>query len=237
MAHINKVNSAYFLELLTSSIALVGDEAVVLSNDTLPYSRLAAWLDVGRINLHWFLSTPERDQKYIPINVGITNGLVGHRILLIREKDQGVFRTITSIEDFKQRKLAAGFVKGWFDAAIWQVNKMPYYDGVTSNASLPRMIAAGNRGVDYFSTDAISTLRLSQKYPFLTIEKELLLIYEKDFKFYLARQYEHLKPMLEHALSEAKKTGLIDQLIDKHWGEGLRQLQLNSRRNIYLETP
>lgn len=99
------------------------------------------------------------------------------------------------------------------------------------------MAAAGNRGVDYLSVEVISALRLSRENPQLSIEKGLLFIYDKDFKFYLSKRYQSLKPLLEGALRKAKELGVIDKLIDKYWGDALRKLNLDARRTIYLKSP
>lgn len=112
LAYVDKGNQGFFRELLESSMSLAGHELVILSNDPVSYSRIVAWLKSGKISLHWFLSTPDRGNQYIPIDVDITNGLIGHRVLLIRGENQPVFDAVKTAGDLNKNSLTAGFVRG-----------------------------------------------------------------------------------------------------------------------------
>lgn len=43
--------------------------------------------------------------------------------------------------------------------------------------------------------------------------------------------------MLEKTLSKAEKSGLLDKLIEKYWGNLKQELQLDTRTKITLDMP
>ena len=65
----------------------------------------------------------------------------------------------------------------------------------------------------------------------------MLLIYERDFWFYVTESYSEIQPVLEEALINAKETGLMDKLIRKHWAGDFEKLNYDQRIKIHLKTP
>lgn len=104
---------------------------------------------------------------------------------------------------------------------------------------LYKMLAAKNRGIDYFSRGIIEIGAESLKHPYLEIEKNLVLIYKKDFRIYLSHNHKHLKAPLEKALKAYKKSGKMDLLIRKHYPGVFdpNKLNLEGRKKIHLLVP
>jgi membrane-bound lytic murein transglycosylase MltF len=91
--------------------------------------------------------------------------------------------------------------------------------------------------VDYFPRGAIEISAEAQLHPELAIERNLLLVYQRDFVFYLSKGNASLKPVIESALKQAEKSGLQKKLMDEYFGSSLQQLNLDKRVRIRLTTP
>ena len=73
--------------------------------------------------------------------------------------------------------------------------------------------------------------------PNLAIEPRLLLVYPRDFRFYLSKANAGLKPTVEAALKQAEKSGLQQKLIDEYFGPSINSLNLSKRVKINLKDP
>ena len=79
----------------------------------------------------------------------------------------------------------------------------------------------------------------------LGIEKNLLLVYNKDFNFYISKKYSDgdlkdgaaLKAVLEEALTKAEGSGIKKKLIDEYFSASVKDLALESRTKIPLALP
>lgn len=228
----------YYHELLINSLEAVDCQTtLVIPAAHLPQKRAVKMLENGELSLLWLIQTADRDKRYMPVNVGLTNGLIGHRILLIPKNQQVIYSAVRSLEDFRALNKTGGFGKDWFDIKVWEANHLKYavHDGEWRR--LYKMIAAGNRGIDYFSRGFTEVLAEAKRHPYLDIEQRLVLIYHRDFVFYLGQSARRHKDIIEKALARSKETGLMDRLIRRHWGSDFQGLKFDQRVKINLKTP
>ncbi|MCX4026518.1 hypothetical protein H0A36_12790 [Endozoicomonas sp. SM1973] len=230
-------NHRYYHELLRQSLTLVGYQLTINHIHDLSQKRIAIFLKQGVISVHWFIKATYRDQTFVPINIGITNGLIGKRVLLIPNSQQHIYQHVKTLADFRQLQKTGGFGEGWFDVLVWKYNQLPYRVISGDSQDIFLMVAARNRGIDYFSRGVNEILAESVLYPELSIEQQLLLRYDRDFQFYLSPTSRQLKPLIETALIKAKQTGLIDRLVNRYWQDTFKQLNLDQRVELKLKTP
>ena len=96
----------YYHELLRKSLESQGHQVSISSPwKHLPQKRVLKMVENGSLSLHWILQTPDRDKKYTPVELGLTNSLIGHRILLIPKDAQPIYDSLNNLEDFRK----AGF--------------------------------------------------------------------------------------------------------------------------------
>lgn len=119
---------------------------------------------------------------------------------------------------------------------MWRHNQLPVTDRNGDWRVLYKQVAKGNRGVDYFRRGVIEIVTEAPNHPELQVERQLVLIYDRDFVFYLSPQSALLAPVTE-ALTLARDTGLIERLIRKHYAEAFDLYRLNDRVRIKLDTP
>ena len=229
----------FYHELLSLAIKEIGHTPILTVSDV-PQLRIKQYLDNGEISIYWMLETPERNLRYIPVEVDITNGLIGQRILLIKNGDQGLYDQVKSLEDFRSLDLVGGMGLGWFDASVWQANDLPYKEYTGNWKSIFKMTANG-REFDYFARGVNEVTLEHNQYPELQIESKLLFIYDRDFRFYLSKtglnSGKKYEAIISLALKTAKESGLIKRLVNKYWSKEIELLNSDKRIKIHLFPP
>lgn len=206
----------------------------------IPQLRIKHYLDSGNISVYWMIESEERNKKHIPIKVGLTNGLIGKRILFIKKGDQHLYDKVNNLDDFRNLDLVGGMGRNWFDVKVWQANRLKYQEASGNWAKIFKLISIG-RIYNYFSRGINEILIESKKYPKLAIEQRLVLIYDRDFFFYLSKKGKNAgakyEKAINSALKKAKSSGLIEKLVEKYWGDDFITLNYKKRVKLYLKTP
>ncbi|MBI3161322.1 MAG: hypothetical protein HYZ23_02370 [Chloroflexi bacterium] len=227
----------FYIELIEKSLTAAGVPYTLEFEEDLPQLRAVEMLDQGELSLMWLVASAERDTKYTRVNVGLTNGLIGRRILLIPAGQGAAYENVQNLEDFRNLGKVGAFGKGWFDVKVWDANGLPYQEIDGEWRVIYDMLAKGDRGLDYFSRGFTEIVSEASEHPDLEIEKHLVLIYNRDFYFYLSSSAVQYKDTLEAALLKAQKDGLIDELAQKYWADSFTKLNMDARIQIELETP
>ncbi len=229
----------YFHELLETALKEAGHVPVLISRK-MPQLRIKKSLESGEISIYWMLESTERNAEYIPIEVGLTNEIIGKRILFIKKGDQHLYDNVNTLDDFRKLGLVGGMGNNWFDAKIWEYNDLKYMEQSGNWKAIFRKIPEGH-DYNYFSRGLNEILLESKMYPDLDIEKRLVLIYDRDFYFYLSKTGENAgrkyKDILNSSLREARKKGTMDKLIQKYWGSNFEELNYFNRTGIHLKLP
>lgn len=227
----------YYNELVETALINAGYTVDIRLTPNEPQTRVIADLDNGSVSLYYMLQSAERDAKYPSIKVNLTNGLIGNRIMLIRNGTQPRFDGILTPADFRKRNLTGGFGNKWFDVQVWKANNLPYV-GISGDWKvIYGMLKAGDRGIDYFPRGTNEIGDELKAHPELVVESNLILQYDRDFHIYLGKNSTALKPVLETALQTAQTDGTIDRLIQKHYSQQFKMLQYDKRTVIRLTTP
>ncbi len=227
----------YFVDLLEQSLRAQGHEPSFRVIEDLPQSRVVYMVTHGDLSLTWLLQTRERDESLIPVKVGLTNGLIGHRVLLIPPDAQNIYNQVRSLSDFRALNKIGVFGKNWFDVKVWKYNQLRYFEREGSWEKAYKQVASGNRGVDYFSRGIFEVVEEADQHPYLKIEDKLLFIYDRDFRFYLSASAVQYKQAIEESLMAAQESGLMQELIMIHWGASFERLALEKRTRLDLKTP
>ncbi|MCG8613222.1 MAG: hypothetical protein MI864_22150 [Pseudomonadales bacterium] len=230
----------FFHNLLEQAITEAGYTPKLIIADDLPQRRIVKYLEVGRLSIFWLIESEERNKKFIPIDVGITNGLIGKRILLIKKGDQYLYNDVKTLEDFRNLNLVGGFGEKWFEAKIWKMNNLLVHEHSGRWELIFKMLGKG-RQYDYFALGINAVLDSAKQHPELDVEQRLALIYDRDFRFYLSKTGVNAgakyKEELLQILTKAKNSGLIEREVEKYWGDDFRKLNYSERVKIHLKTP
>ncbi|WP_425425318.1 hypothetical protein [Vibrio sonorensis] len=227
----------YYHEILKAALKAKGVKLnIQIPAEHTPQKRVQKMVQNGSLSLTWMISTPERDRKYNPIDIPLTNGLIGKRILLIPPELQTRFDAIRSLKQLQDSGLAAGLGLNWFDVNVWKSNHLKFY-GVDGEWRAIYDMLTANGDLNYFPRGMTEVVQESRLNPHLAIEKNLLLVYEKDFKFYLGPSAVEHRELLENALRDARKSGLMDSIIKKYWQHTFNTIQPENRTVIRLKLP
>jgi hypothetical protein len=227
----------FYIELLQKSLEAAGVTYTIEYQKDLPQTRAVQMLDDGQLSLMWMLANADRDAKYTRVDVGLTNGLIGQRILLIPPEKEEIYASVQTLDDFRRLEKVGAFGKNWFDAQVWAANGLKYEEIDGEWRVIYNMVAEGNRGLDYFSRGFTEVVGDAAEHPNLKIESHLVLIYNRDFYYYLSSSAAPYKEVLQKALLQAQTSGLINELVQKYWANSFAKLNMDKRIKIELETP
>lgn len=227
----------YYVALLEQSLKAAGYPVQIELLPPIPPLRLWSDVKAGNITLVWGVQTAERDQDLIGVNNRLTNGLIGLRVLMVPKGSEDAYANVRSLKDLRALKKVGGAGEGWFDVELWRLNNLPLVVRNGDWNHLFRMVAAGDRRVDYIIRGAHEAVADLQANPDLVIEPHLLLAHERDMRFYLGRGNSALAPILEQALARADRSGLKKRLIAEYLQPAMTELKIERRQRLQLTTP
>jgi hypothetical protein len=207
----------YQEDLLTQALVADGHKVNVTLVGEFAGSKIEAMLATGELTVAVMGETDARSAKFLPIRVPMTNNLIGKRLLFIPKGAQKDYDGVKTLADFQKLNKVAGMGKGWADVGIWTTNQLKV-QGIDGDwKTLYKMVAAGNRGVDYLPRGANEMITEIAEHPELALEKNLVLIYQKDQITYVSPTEANLVPILEKALKKAAASGLIKKLVNQYY--------------------
>jgi len=185
------------------------------------------------LDVVWTMTSPEREQKLRPIRIPIDRGLIGYRLLLIRQQDS---QRIAAFTDAQIRSAATVQGLDWPDLAILKTNGFRPFSS-NSFEGMFDMLQAGR--VDYFPrsvTEAWPELS-SRPEKQLTVAPGVALYYPAALYFFVNKDNELLASAIEQGLKIAMKDGSMKALFQRFFGEALSNADLPQRRLIKLSNP
>lgn len=214
------------------------DYTIRASKDVMERERALQELAEGRtINLHWSSMSRVDEAKLRAIPIPLHRGLIGFRVLVIRNDRQAEFDRIDTLQQLQA--LIGGQGIGWVDTDILRhaglhIETAPY-------DALFRMVEAGH--IDYYPRgmiEAYTELQARhQANPDLVVEHHLLLAYRSDFIFYTSKRDNRLANAIEQGLRKAYADGSYMQLFRSHpyIQNALERADLAHRKVIWIDNP
>lgn len=224
----------YFLELLEMAMQNSGVPHVIepVSLPFISESRSVRHLQSRTYTIHWLNSTAEREKNLIAVKVPLFKGLIGWRLMFIREADQKKFSQVRSLENLRQ--YTAGLGHDWSDVGIFRFNKMKMVTASNWDG-LFKMLPAGR--IDYFPRSVIEIEGEHSLFPQWYIEESLVLHYPAAYYFFLSSENAELAKTIEASLLKMIENGDFDKVFNKHYGKVLDKANLPNRRVLRLDSP
>lgn len=205
--------------------------------EAIPQVRAQNMLEVGTLDIMWMIENPDRDQRYLPTGVGLTGGMVGQRVLMIRPEDQALFDDVEDLADFRSLGLTAGFGRGWIDSQVWAANDLDYFVEQGNWRVMFSKLARGRTDFDYLSRSIKEVQDELSENPELALEHRLLLRYDRDEVFYVSPHRPELHHAFTEALRDMEADGTLERMVDRHFGHILVDLEIDRRTMIELTFP
>lgn len=226
----------YELELIHSLLNWDPNEPIVVHSDNTDFPRAEDEGNIFRKNYDVLVTVAGNrkfaDKPTIKLNSPICKGLLGHRILIIREQDQPTFHNINSN---KLKSLIAGIPATWADAELFRANGYR----VLEQGTLPETLKLlSDKKCDYVSLGANEVESIYQEHTNslngLVIEKSIVLYYPLPLVFYVHPDKAQLAQLLDDKLQEHMLSGKFDSLFNQHFGDVVRSIGLEHRKAINL---
>lgn len=186
------------------------------------------------------LVTVAGNQKFMPntfleLAEPLCKGLLGCRILIIRDQDRAKFH---DIDEETLKGLIAGIPNTWADADLFRAN---HYQ-VLEKGELEDVFRYLKQGLcDYVSLGANEVEHVfdqhAQHLGGLTIDKKVALYYPMPLVFYIHPQRTDLLEALTDRIKITQNNGQFDAIFDKHYGKVIENMNLSKRRFFQLSNP
>ena len=223
--------STYQVRLLQAALNHSGEHFVLKpAAEAMVQSRaLKEITDTSQIDLFWSMTSEAREKILRPIRIPIDKGLLGWRLLLVKEQGH--------IAPNWQRITAFRMVQGhdWPDTEILRKAGFKVDTSADFN-SLFNMIEKGRADAMPRSVNEIQgeLATIANK---LNVEPGIMLYYPAAQYFFVAKHDDKLALALEYGLKQIIQNGVFDQLFNEEYGDILQQLQQEQRRIIKLDNP
>ena len=174
-----------------------------------------------------------REQDMLPIRIPIDKGLIGWRLMLIRQSQAATFGAVTSLDDLK--KLTAGQGKDWPDTQVLNAGGLRVY-GTSDYTSLFKLLENGR--IDYFPrgvTEAWADLALHPHN--LMVEPTIALRYPTAIYFFVRKGNTRLAADISAGLEKMIADGSFEKLFQEYYGATIRRARFKDRRIFELPNP
>ena len=225
----------YPLALLQLALAASGDLPKLQPSATpMQQGRALKQLALGReLDLVWSMTTAERERDLLAVRIPIDKGLIGWRLLLVRQAELPRF---AGIDANRLRLLLAGQGHDWPDLAILEHNGFRLMAS-SSYGSLFELLR--QQRIHYFprGLSDISVEQARYAGQGLAIAPDLALHYPAALYYFVNRNNVQLAERLRQGLEVILADGRFEALFQASYGPLLQQLQLERRRVIELDNP
>lgn len=175
-------------------------------------------------------------EKKIIISQPIMKGLLGYRILIIRDADKQKFAAIKTPKQLQ--KLRLGIPATWADAELFRKNGYTVVEKGSFDELFNRL---RNNEFDYVSFGANEVNSVFSERAAagggLTIDSSLLVYYPFPLVFYVNPDNTALAERVSQGLKTISANGELDKIFNSQYGELLENLQLQKRQLISLKNP
>ncbi|TNE72588.1 MAG: hypothetical protein EP339_13310 [Gammaproteobacteria bacterium] len=202
-----------------------------------PQNRIFRLLEEGRGQINVFFSgySPERESRFLRVDVPMTRGLLGYRLLVAPQEHIEALSRIRTVEDLQNIVIGSGI--GWPDNDYLEANGLTL--SISQYANLWPMLKRGrfdafHRGVQ----EVYEELRKPQNQG-LAVVPDIALRFRYDYFLFVNPARSDLHRILTDGFARAYEMGALDRHFTTapRIHEALTRSQLNRRIIIPLETP
>lgn len=176
----------------------------------------------------------ENEKDYHAIRYPLFKGLMGHRLILVRNDNREILTNIKNINGLKKFSIGQG--------SSWQESKIFSANGFVVNTSrnynrLFEMLA--KKRFDLFPRSILEVWNEKQAFPQydISIEPHVLLHYPMAMFYFIRKDEPELSQALESGFKVAIDNGSFDALFNKHHASFIKRAKLEQRTLIEIPNP
>ena len=186
------------------------------------------------VDIFWSMTSVEREKALLAIKFPIYKGMMGWRVLLVKQDNDFVYSPDDPIAQLQQQ--VAIQAHDWADLKILQFNEFKVM-GAASYEELFSLVSLGR--ADYFPR---SVVEVTSEQPYLDkyklkVDSQLLVKYPAAMYFFVNKNNLELAKDIEIGLQRATQDGSFDLLFTSIHEAPLNNLNLEQRKVINLENP
>jgi hypothetical protein len=212
-------------------------ELEVVPIENAPQNRIFAMLEGEHAPIDLFFSgySLEREKRLRQINIPLTRGLLGLRLLVAKSERVEEFSDTRSLEDLQKLRIGSGIG--------WPENEVLIQNGLTLDTSLYRnlwrMLEFERFDVFQRGVNEVFTELGRPEHEQLSIVPGVALAMRYDYFLYVARERKELHDILLEGLENAYRNGSFIENFRSHpqISTALERAQLAKRRLIWLDSP
>jgi hypothetical protein len=214
---------SYFVEL---TLLVLSKNNHLYSNNTLKFmgsknatqDRSLALLDDDYVDIVMSGTDAKRESRYLPIRIPLFRGLLGYRVLLIRQEDTEKFLQIKTAKQLKKLNACQG--AHWPDSDILEANGYLVSRVMHFNSMFKMLV---RKRCDYFPRaiyEGYSEQKEAVKsFPNITLVDDLILHYDFPLYYFVEKS--------NTALAKRLESGLMAALADGSWMELMKAHQVS----------
>ncbi|MCK0067902.1 hypothetical protein [Kordiimonas laminariae] len=209
----------FFLELLQEALNAADGDHTLENYSLVRYNqaRTLSELSHGQAPFNLYLTghDKDREQTLLQIDIPLTKGLLGTRVLFVQPKSDAKINQITSFEDLKTFTFASGTT--WPDTPILKHNGLTVVPA--PNESLPIMLA--RQRVDIYPRSVMEWERNKEaleryfKRGEILLNTHVILKYKSDLFFYMNKSDIKHAAILQQGLERIMENGVYDRMFKK----------------------
>ncbi|MFT5939286.1 MAG: hypothetical protein ACI8R9_001399 [Paraglaciecola sp.] len=229
------MRSTYPLQLLSLALDQTGVNYTLMPSDLimLQNKALKRLTDNRDVNVVWSMTDTVREDQLLPIRIPIYKGLIGWRLLLIRDDMTERFKYIQKFEHLIKLNPLQG--RGWPDTKILQANGFDVV--IEDNYSNLFNLLRKAQG-DFFPRSVVEVWGEVDNTAFnenLMIEQYLAIKYPAAMYFFVNKKSVPLANLIKSGLEKAIKNGKFDELFLQAHQKNLDQANISDRRVFELK--
>ena len=191
-----------------SKLVFIGSKGVT-------QGRRLVLLEHGYVDIIWSGTNAKREARYLPVRFPLFRGLLGYRVLLIRQEDKEKFLQIKIPSQLKKLNACQG--AHWPDSDILEANGYFVSRVVHFNAMFKML---SKKRCDYFPRAIFEGYaeqkEIVQHFPNIILMDELILHYNFPFYYFVEKNNTVLAERLENGLMTALADGSFMNLMRTH---------------------
>ena len=201
------------------------------ASETMAQSRVLREISqqTGIVDVYWSMTSVEREKQLKPVRVPLNRGLLGWRLLLVKED--------TPFRLTRRSRQNTVFVQGhdWPDINILKANGFKVH-AANDYHSMFTMVEKGR--VDALPRSVIEVFQERQDIAAkLFVAPDIMLYYPTAEYFFVSNKDSTLAAAIEHGLHEMIKDGSFNALFEQQYGVVLNQLNQQKRQVLKLQNP
>ncbi|PKG81849.1 hypothetical protein CXF85_16705 [Colwellia sp. 75C3] len=203
--------------------------------EKIPKDRAFAYMEQDELfDVIFAGATTYRLENHLAIEFPLLKGLNGWRIPMVNTKNKDIFKSLTTLDDFK--KLTPGLFHLWSDTEIMQRNNIYVETGSSFNGLW--LMLDKNR-FDYFPRSILQVFNEIKNYPTLNImiEKSSMIHYPTAYYFYVKKGNNDLASDIKSGLEKALIDGSFNKLFTTYYGHLINKVKKQNRKVFSLDNP